>query len=379
MVLIIRDKMKTAGIIAEYNPFHNGHKYHIEKTRKLTGADGVIVVMSGNFVQRGEYAICDKWSRAKMAICGGADLVIELPVIYSCQSAEFFAKGAVSILENLNCNYLSFGTEADDTEEIIKIAEFLKNPDDNFKKTLEESLQKGESYPKALSKALGKDEINTPNNVLAIEYVKQIKNMIPVGVKRQGSLHDGKGSASDIRFKISNNENAESLMPQTSLDIFKNSGIANREAYEKLVLYKLRTMTADELKNVPDVNEGLENRIIQCAHKATTLDELLDLIKTKRYTMARIRRILNNALLGITKDYITKAPEYIRVLGMNKTGMEILASLRDNTDIPIITKVADAPKSKMLDVDINATNIYSLLADKPSMADYTTAPAIYKY
>ena len=368
--------MKTAGIIAEYNPFHNGHKYHIEETRKATGAEGVIVVMSGNFVQRGEYAICDKWSRAKMAICGGADLVIELPVVYSCQSAEYFAKGAVSILENLNCNYLSFGTEADNTEEIIKIAEFLKNPDDNFKKALEESLQNGESYPKALAKALGKDEINTPNNVLGIEYIKQIKNMIPFGVKRQGSLHDGKGSASDIRAKISNNENAENLMPQTSLDALENSAKANREAYEKLVLYKLRTITAEELKNVPDVTEGLENRIIQMSHKATNLEELLDLIKTKRYTMARIRRILNNALLGITKDDITKAPEYIRVLGMNKKGMEILSDLRDKTQIPIITKMADAPKSVMLDKDINATNIYSLLADKPSMADLTTSPVI---
>ena len=370
------DKVKTAGIIAEYNPFHNGHKYHIEETRKTTGADAVIVAMSGNFVQRGEYAICDKWSRAKMALLNDADLVVELPVVYACQSAEYFAKGAVSILENLNCDYLSFGTEADNTEEIIKIAEFLKNPDENFRKTLEESLKKGESYPKALAKALGKDEINTPNNVLAIEYLKQIKNMKPVGVKRQGSLHDGKGSASDIRAKINANENAENLMPDTSTVIFGNALKANREIYEKLVLYKLRTINAEDLKNVPDVNEGLENRIIQMSHKATTLDELLELVKTKRYTMARIRRILNNSLLGITKDDITKAPEYIRVLGMNKNGMEILSSLRDNTDIPIITKVADAPKSKMLDVDINATNIYSLLADKPSMADYTTTPVI---
>ena len=200
--------------------------------------------------------------------------------------------------------------------------------------------------------------------------------MVPVGVKRQGSLHDGKGSASDIRAKISNNENAESLMPQTSSDIFESSGKASREAYEKLVLYKLRTMTAEELKKVPDVNEGLENRIIQMCHKATTLEELLDLIKTKRYTMARIRRILNNALLGITKEHITKAPEYIRVLGMNKKGMEILSDLRDKTSITVITKMADAPKSEMLDMDINATNIYSLLADKPSMADLTTSPVI---
>ncbi len=368
--------MKTAGIIAEYNPFHNGHKYHIEETRKLTDAEGVIVVMSGHFVQRGEYAICDKWSRAKMAIKGGADLVVELPAVYSCQSAEYFARGAVSILESLKCNYLSFGTEAENTEEIIKIAEYLKNPDEKFRKTLEESLKKGASYPKALSDALGNDTVNTPNNVLAIEYLKQIKNMKPVGVKRQGSLHDGKGSASDIRAKINANENAENLMPDTSTVIFGNALKANCEIYEKLVLYKLRTINADELKNVPDVNEGLENRIIQMSHKATTLDELLELVKTKRYTMARIRRILTNALLGITKEDIIKSPEYIRVLAMNKKGMQILSDLRDNTDIPIITKVADAPKSAMLEADVRATNIYSLLTNTPSMADYTTSPVI---
>lgn len=368
--------MKTAGIIAEYNPFHNGHKYHIEETRKITDAEGIIAVMSGHFVQRGEYAICDKWSRAKMAICGGADLVIELPAVYSCQSAEYFAKGAVSILESLKCNYLSFGTEAESTEEIIKIAEFLKNPDEDFKKALEANLQKGTSYPKALADALGNDAVNTPNNVLAIEYIKQIKSMKPVGIKRMGSLHDGKGSASDIRTKIFNSENADSLMPETSAKILSNSYMADRNTFEKLVLYKLRTMSAEHLQNVPDVTEGLENRILQMCHKAVTLDELCDMIKTKRYTMARIRRILTNALLDITKNDIVKSPEYIRILGMNKKGMEILSELRNNTDIPIITKVADAPKSDMLDIDINATNIYSLLTDTPSMADLTTSPII---
>lgn len=368
--------MKTAGIIAEYNPFHNGHKYHIEETRKLTDAEGVIVVMSGHFVQRGEYSICDKWARAKMAICGGADLVVELPAVYSCQSAEYFAKGAVSILESLKCSFLSFGTESESTDEIIKIAEFLKNPTEDFEKKLSENMKKGANYPKTLADALGNEAVNTPNNVLAIEYIKQIKNMKPIGIKRQGSLHDGKGSASDIREKISNKENADNLMPETSAKILANSYMADRSIYEKLVLYKLRTMSAEQLQNVPDVTEGLENRILQMCHKATTLDELCNLIKTKRYTMARIRRILTNALLGITKADIIKQPEYIRVLGMNKTGMQILSHLRANKDIPIITKVADAPKSEMLDIDINASNIYSLLTNKPSMADFTTSPVI---
>lgn len=369
--------MKTAGIIAEYNPFHNGHKYHIEETRKITGAEGIIVVMSGNFVQRGEYALCDKWARTKMALSGGADLVVELPCVYSCQSAEYFAKGAVSILESLKCDFLSFGTEAESTDEIIKLAEFLKNPPEDFEKKLSENMKNGVSYPRALAKALGNDAVNSPNNVLAIEYIKQIKNMKPVGIKRMGSLHDGKGSASDIRSIISNGENADKLMPCTSVEILKNTLLADCKIFESLVLYKLRTMTGEQIKNVPDVNEGLENRIMQMCHKYTNIEELCNAIKTKRYTMARIRRILTNALLGITKEDIKKSPEYIRVLGINKTGMEILSDLRGSTDIPIITKTADAPQSAMLNIDINSTNVYSILTDEESLMDYKKSPVIF--
>jgi len=368
--------MNTAGIIAEYNPFHNGHKYHIEKTREATGAEGIVVVMSGNFVQRGDVAICDKWTRAKMALLGGADLVIELPCVYSCQSAELFAKGAVSILDNLKCNFLSFGTESYNIDGIIKIAEFLKNPDDNFKIKLDKNLQTGMSYPKALANAIGDDTINTPNNVLAIEYVKHIKNMKPVGIKREGSLHDGTGSASDIREKISNKEDTNHLMPELSYEILKNSTLADRSVLENLLLYKLRTINPEQLKNTPDISEGLENRIINMAHKCTTVEELCNSVKTKRYTMARIRRVMINALLDITKDDIAKSPEYIRILGMNKKGMEILNELRNNISLPIITKVADASESKMLKIDINATNIYSILTGKPSMMDLTTSPII---
>ncbi len=368
--------MKTAGIVAEYNPFHNGHKYHIEQTKKLTGAKGIIVVMSGSFVQRGEYALCDKWSRAKMALLNGADLVVELPCVYSCQSAEYFAKGAVSILENLKCNFLSFGTEAEDIEEIRRTAEFLINPDENFNRTLEVGIKSGVSYPKALSNAMITDTLNTPNNVLGVEYIKHIKNMEPVAIKRQGSIHDGKGSASDIRKKLLSTDCIDNLIPVETAEILKTAQYADPRLYEALILYKLRTITAEQLKNVPYVKEGLENRILQCAHKCTSLDDLLDSVKTKRYTMARIRRILLNALLDITKEDIVKSPEYIKVLGMSSRGKDILSRLRKSTDIPIITKVAKAPPSPMLEKDINATNIYSVLAGNPSMLDYKNSPII---
>ncbi len=370
--------MKTAGIIAEYNPFHNGHKYHIEQTRKITDADCIITVISGSFVQRGEYALCDKWARANMALSGGADLVVELPCVYSCQSAEYFAKGAVSILESLKCDYLSFGTEADNIEEIEKTAYLLKNPDSKLVKKLETGLKDGVSYPKALSDALDNNTIDTPNNVLGIEYIKHIKKMKPVAVKRKGSQHDGSGSASDIREKILSCKNIDNLIPKTSAEILKNAKFADKKVFDNLILYKLRTMSAEQLKNVPYVSEGLENRILEKCHQCTNLDDLQNSIKTKRYTMARIRRILTNALLDITKEDITKPPQYIRILGMNTTGKQILADLRENTEIPIISKVADAPRCTMLDKDINATNIYSILTNSPSMMDYKTSPVIIK-
>ena len=368
--------MKTAGIIAEYNPFHNGHKYQIEKTREITGAEGIVIAMSGNFVQRGDMAICNKWSRAKMALLNGADLVVELPCVYSCQSAEYFAKGAVSILEQLKCDFLSFGTECDNIEDILKVAEFMKNPDEKFKNVLDENLKNGSSYPKAIADALDDRTINTPNNVLAIEYIKHIKNMEPVAIKRKGSMHDGVGSASDIRNKISNDENITPLMPESAREIIENTITANRSIYENLLMYNLRTTTAEKLKNTPYVSEGLENRILQAVHKYTNIDDVCASIKTKRYTMARIRRIMTNSLLGITKEDIVKSPEYIRVLGMNKKGMEILSNLRDKTDIPVITKVADAKMSRMLEIDIDATNVYSILTGQPSMLDLTTSPII---
>ncbi len=368
--------MKTAGIIAEYNPFHNGHKYHIEQTRRLTGADAIIAVMSGSFVQRGEYAICDKWSRAKMALLGGADLVVELPCVYSCQAAEYFAKGAVAILEAMNCDYISFGTEAENLEEIIKIAEFLKNPDEKFNNDLESRLKSGVSYPRAVSEALENDTVNTPNNVLAIEYLKNLVNMKPVAIKRRGSQHDGENSASDIRNRISNNENTDNLMPESNVEIMKNASFADNKTFESLVLYKLRTMTAEQLKTNPYVIEGLENRIAEHCHKCTTLEELLSSIKTKRYTMARIRRILTNALLDITREDVTQSPQYIRVLGANDIGAGVLARLRKTCRLPVITKVSKAPQSKMLEKDIHSTNIYSVLSGTKSMADYTTSPII---
>lgn len=371
-----RETVKTAGIIAEYNPFHNGHEYHIQKTREKSGADGIIAVMSGNFVQRGDAALCDKYSRAKAAVLGGADLVAELPCFFACQSAEFFAKGGVEILEAMKCDYISFGTETDDISELIKLADTIKSSGPDFGKRLSEELKSGVSFPKAMANVIGSDLLNTPNNVLAVEYLKAVKSMTPLCVKRYGSQHDGEGSASFIRQRISEGKSIEKFVPRSTYKILESSDFADRKILESLILYKLHTVTEEELKKVPDVTEGLEHRIIDCAKKCTSLEQLCGMIKTKRYTMARIRRIMINALLGITAEDLKQPPQYIRVLGMNDTGKKILADLRGKTDIPIITKTADAEKCRMLETDIAASNIYSVLTGQPAMSDYKKSPVI---
>ncbi|MBR0277765.1 MAG: nucleotidyltransferase, partial [Clostridia bacterium] len=373
------DDIKTAGIIAEYNPFHNGHKYHIEKTREITGADAVIAIMSGNFVQRGDIAVADKFSRAKSALLGGADLVIELPCIYACQSAEFFAKGAVEIAEILKCNYLSFGIEDDDIDSILKIAEFLKSPNHGFKEELSKLHKSGISYPKALSSVLKShgfgDSLDYPNNLLAAEYLKNIKTAIPVGIKREGTVHDGKGSASDIRRMIFESDDYRDLVPPSTFKILENQNISCKTLSD-IAVYKLRTMPLKEISILPDVSEGLENRIKEMAKKSLDIWELAEMIKTKRYTMARIRRIIINAVIGINKTDIGKSPEYIRILGMNKKGTEVLKNLRSKTSVPIITKTADAPKSRMLEIDTGASDIYSIISHSPALSDYKKPPVI---
>ena len=383
--------MKIIGITAEYNPFHNGHKYHIEQSKCISGADGVVVVMSGSFVQRGDLAICDKWSRAKMAIIGGADLVIELPVIFSSQSAEFFAKGAVSILEAIGADYISFGIESDNLSYLTDLADFLKNPDEKFNIILAKKLNSGMSFPRARAESLKKFgfniEINTPNDILAVEYLKTNTKMKPIGIKRIDSEHDGYGSASFIRNLIISGEDYSAFVPEFTREIIekcKSSGTAPVEikSLDTAITAILRSISQKELSNIRDVSEGLENRIKDAADKFSSIAEIADAVKTKRYTHSRIRRILTNTLLGITKDTVGLTPSYIRVLGMNETGMKILKEIKDSCAFQVITKVADAKADVILNYDLKATDIYSLAypdaKKRISGYDKTTSPVIVK-
>lgn len=407
----------VVAIIGEYNPFHNGHAYHIQKTKQLTNADYVIAIISGNFVQRGNVSLIDKWSKADMALLNGVDLVIELPTVYSISSAENFANGAIKILNSLKIvDTLSFGSEFCDLDVLEEIAEVLINEPSEFKTLLEHELSKGLSFPKARENALlmylndirkYANILSSPNNILAIEYLKALKktksSIKPLAIKRinvgynELETKNNFASATAIRQKIIDNTPAgiSKLMPSSSYKVLYNSikkghYVKDISAYEKEILYSLRRMYTDEIADLPDVTEGLENSIQDAADSCNTLNEFMNIVKSKRYTSTRIQRILLYALLGITKEDMktsNKITPYVRILGMNNKGKELLSLIsRSNPKLNIITSVkkfVDSNTNKnlqdMLNMDINATNIYTLGYEKDSWAnlDYTHNMIIY--
>ncbi|QZY57106.1 nucleotidyltransferase [Crassaminicella profunda] len=390
--------MKVLGFITEYNPFHNGHKYHLEESIKKVNATHTIALMSGNFLQRGEPALTNKWIRAEMAVRAGIDLVIELPTIYACNSAEFFAYGGISLLNNLGIvDDISFGSEIGEISKLKQIAKILVKEPNLYKNYLKEFLSEGLSFPRAREKALGKycsDEnlekiLHSPNNILGIEYMKALikcnSKMNPHTITRIKAPYSSTDilsnicSATAIRSYLSKNNydlnKLKRVIPKNSFHVFKKS-IENDFApiyyhnFEKIILYKLRTMSKLELKKVFDVNEGLENRIKEIAVKTTDLQSLLQNLKTKRYTYTRLQRIFAHILLGITKEHIlmfnaSGGSQYARILAFSSKGTEILKRLKKSSCIPILTninkQVLDHSLAKeMLNFDILATDIYSL-------------------
>ncbi len=360
--------MKVAGVICEFNPFHNGHKYLIEKV-KSEYADCVVAIMSGNFVQRGDVAITDKYERTKAALQGGCDLVVELPTAFALSSAERFAKGGVDIAKALSCDMLCFGAENDDTDKLSKIADaFL---DETFISKLKDNLSLGEYYPKAVSNAihstLGEEYsqlLSGANNTLGVEYIKALKgsSISPVAIKRLGVQHDSDkthnniASATHIRSLIKEEKNISDFTDMVFSDY------ADISELESAILYKLRTMSKDEIENLPDVCEGLHNRIFDCARNSNSLEELFSNLKTKRYTLSRLRRIIMCAILNISKDIVSTDAGYVRVLGMTQKGSTLLK----NCKLPIVCNFPqdyeklDNKNKALFDIDIQANNVFSL-------------------
>lgn len=382
--------MKITGIVSEYNPLHNGHLYHIEKTRE-NGATHIVAVMSGNYVQRGETAVINKFERANLAIKNGVDLVIEIPTVFSLASAEFYAKGAVYLLDSLGCvDEISFGSEVGSVSEIENAAEIAwecqQSPE------LEELLKNGMSYPNAInSMILSKygrkkgnrvgDILASPNNVLAVEYLKAIKffgsEIKPFTTLRKSAAHDSMhpldniASASFIRKCMEDGNDFYGLVPDMVYESYKNAlesgNIANIKNLERILIYKLRTITADELREIPDVGQGLENRILDCT-ALCSIEEIMQAIKSKRYTMARIRRIIYNMLIGITKKDLEILPPYARVLAVNERGRDILSKAKQTATIPVNTSLAKLAATsddakRFAQLEARASDIYALAQD----------------
>lgn len=347
----------TAAIIAEYNPFHNAHAYHIAQTRALTGAKNIVVIMSGNFVQRGDGAICDKFSRTRMALAGGADLVLELPLPFACATAETFAAGGVGLADALGCvDYLSFGTECGDVQQLQAAVNAVS--DAAIKPALDRLLAEGKSFAAARTEAVREaygDEtaelLCLPNNTLAIEYLRALSRLHsdirPIGIPREGARHDSAAvsgsfaSATAIRRMLLDGaqDNAAKFLPDTSIGLLREAAAqgaapADISRCERAILSRIRGMTREQLANLPDVSEGLENRIFESARNALSLDELYSSIKCKRYSHARIRRIVLSAFLGIRAAHSQGLP-YLRLLGMNARGKAMLSAARPK--LPIIS------------------------------------------
>ncbi|MCQ2460723.1 MAG: nucleotidyltransferase family protein [Clostridia bacterium] len=378
--------MKTVGLVAEYNPYHNGHQYMVTKCRE-EGATHVVAVMSGNFVQRGSVAIMDKRARAKAALLDGVDLVIELPVPWAVSTAELFAKGGLSILQGLGCvDALAFGCETADKEMLIKAADAVC--DIKVHEQIKEELTGGITYAVARENAVRKlygdkiaDIISKPNNILAVEYLKAMRslgsNFDIMPILRRGAEHDSLkengefSSASALRIMLERgDEKAFEYMPCGSVAEFKRLQNVGRapvaiDDSERAILSRLRMLTVEEIKEAPDISEGLENRIYNAIQSATSLEELYSIVKTKRYTHSRIRRIITSLYLGIApQDALHKVP-YIRVLGFNERGREILRAAKDNAVMPIIMKSSqsyDLPEygKHIFDLECKATNLYNL-------------------
>ena len=379
--------MKISGIICEYNPFHNGHLYHIRETRK-NGATHVVAVMSGNFVQRGDVAVMDKLERARLAVRSGADLVIELPVQYSLSSAENFAVGAVHLLNSLGAvDELSFGSECGDTEKLKKALNVVEVTAISHSDEIRSIMEKGYTYPRALNSVINgidpasAEIISEPNNLLAIEYMRALKRfnsrMKPFTVRRTAGVHDslipdnGFASASFIRERLVSDKGASSIAEYTTpewaeaIAAARSRGeIASLSRLERVMLYKLRSTTAEEIASINDVGQGLEHRIY-VARMAGSLDELLFTVKTKRYTMARIRRIMLALLIGITHEDMQQLPPYGRILAFNERGREILSCAKERASIPYASSIAKLSQlsdtaERFAELEIRASDIYGL-------------------
>jgi len=376
--------MNFYAIVSEFNPFHTGHKYLIEKTKADTNTQGIVCIMSGSMVQRGDIAIYDKWTRAKAAVENGADLVVELPTCYVLQSADIFAKGAVEIANLMGAEGISFGSECTDEALLKKIALLKVNEPPEYKDALSEALDRGMGYPAACQNALKSilkdvpDCIAAPNTTLGISYMSAIQKINPSMkvniVKRIGDYHSTDitkkfASATAIRQNILSDDKSSDFALCTSDEIYDINRIS------PYILGFFRTANEDMLSHIVGMEPGLGQRLISKSKECSTFDEFVAAVITKRYTAHRIRRVILCSILGINE---APSPTYVRVLALNNNGAKMLKNIKQTDNIEVITKLSDSgqKESKMLQYDIRSTDIAALCIPKKASMDFTTAPAV---
>lgn len=387
----MKENFKISGIISEFNPYHLGHQSLIVQTRQA-GTTHIVAIMSGNFVQRGEPACFDKWTRTKTALSAGVDLVIELPLPWAIAGAETFARGGVTLANALGCiNQLSFGSECGDLNKLIQVADLLNTP--AFSIALQNELEKGVSFAAARQQAVAtlSDEataalLEHPNNILAISYCKALKDINttikPFTIKRIGaahndcdSPHEKIASASQIRHMIFTKQTYTPYIPNETCQyllkaISSKAAPASIHALETAILAKLRTMSLKDFANLPDVSEGLEHRLNKAAKLSTNLNAFYNYVKTKRYTHARIRRIVLSAFLGVQASHTAHTLPYLHVLGFNEKGKEILKLTKQTASLPIITQYSQTQTLQtdakaFFDLEATATDLYYLSTPQP--------------
>ncbi len=358
--------MQKVGIIAEYNPFHNGHIYHLKKTKELFPKATLILVLVGNFTQRADVSVINKWDKTKLALDYGFDLIIELPFNISTSSASIYAKGAIDILNKLDCDYLVFGSETNDIK-LFKDLVKITNNNKNYENKVKYYLNKGYNYPKSCSLALediSKIVINKPNDVLALEYVRNIINtgskIKPISIKRTNDYHEQNinniiTSATSIRKNINNKNAIKNTLPKKSLDLICDISLND---YFKYIKYEI--ISNDNLNEILDVDEGIENKLKKEIENAKDTNDLILKVKSKRYSYNRIKRMLLHILSNTKKDYDINI-RYIRVLGLSNNGAKVLKDIKKHIDVPVITKYKKEYNNLFKD-EIKASKLYSLIS-----------------
>lgn len=384
------DSMKSVGIICEYNPFHNGHLYHLNKVKEMFPDYTIVLVMSGNFTERGDVSIINKWDKTDIALHYGVDLVIELPFAFASQSADLFAKGSIEILNYLNVDYLVFGSESNDLDKLIEMAK-IQNDNKKYNSLVKSYLNEGINYPTALSKALydltGK-KIIKPNDILGVTYIREIlklkSNIKPVTIKRNDNyncteLDDFLSSATSIRYALKNNSDVSKHVPEYTFNYLNNLHFI--DDYFTLLKYNI-LIHYNDLDKFQTVDEGIENRIKKYIVNSRSLDELILKIKTKRYTYNKLNRMFTHILCNFTKEEAInfKDIEYIRVLGFNNKGRLYLNTIKKDTQVPIITNFSSI-KNEMLDLEFRSTCVYASLLDEKKKielieSEYKNSPII---